>query len=135
MHEWALAEAIVRTVSETAKKERLKQVTEVKIVIGELQQIEKRYLEFALGELKTKNLQKTKFSIEAQRGELKCRNCGHRWVFNQRSLYEDASEAIHFLPEIAHVYIKCPKCGSPDFEVLAGRGVTVQSVAGVTLRR
>ena len=31
MHEWALAEAIISAASETAEKEDLKEVTEVKI--------------------------------------------------------------------------------------------------------
>ena len=43
---------------------------------------------------------------------------------------EDVREAIHFVPEIAHTYIKCPKCGSPDFEVVQGRGVWLESIKG-----
>jgi hydrogenase nickel incorporation protein HypA/HybF len=48
-----------------------------------------------------------------------------------RSLDEEAREAIHFLPEAAHAYIRCPKCGSPDFEILSGRGVWLESVRGL----
>jgi hydrogenase nickel incorporation protein HypA/HybF len=44
---------------------------------------------------------------------------------------KEVSEAIHFVPEMAHVYIKCPSCGSPDFEVVEGRGVWLQSIKGV----
>jgi len=44
---------------------------------------------------------------------------------------EETSEAIHFVPEMAHVYIKCPSCDSPDFEVLEGRGVILASISGV----
>jgi len=51
--------------------------------------------------------------------------------FKKKELNEDASEAIHFIPEIAHTYIKCPKCRSPDFEVLQGRGVWLESIKGV----
>jgi len=32
---------------------------------------------------------------------------------------------------MAHTYIMCPKCGSPDFEILEGRGITMQTVKGV----
>ena len=41
MHEWALAESILTTAIEAAEKEKLKIVTEIRISIGELQQIEK----------------------------------------------------------------------------------------------
>jgi hydrogenase nickel incorporation protein HypA/HybF len=62
---------------------------------------------------------------------MRCRACGHTWVFNKKELDENMVEAIHFVPEIAHVYVKCSKCGSPDFEVLGGRGVWLVSVKGV----
>jgi Zn finger protein HypA/HybF involved in hydrogenase expression len=32
---------------------------------------------------------------------------------------------------MAHVYVKCPSCESPDFEVLEGRGVILASITGV----
>jgi Zn finger protein HypA/HybF involved in hydrogenase expression len=31
---------------------------------------------------------------------------------------------------MAHVYIKCPACGSPDFEVTQGRGVWLATMRG-----
>ena len=43
MHEWALAEAVIKTASEIADKEGLKQVTEVTVKIGELQQVERPF--------------------------------------------------------------------------------------------
>jgi hydrogenase nickel incorporation protein HypA/HybF len=131
MHEWALAEAIITAASEIAEKEGLKEVRLVKIRVGELQQVERDILEFALSQLKTLKLKKAKFKIETEKAKLRCRVCGHSWVFDKESLDEAASEAIHFVPEIAHTYIRCPKCGSPDFEVQEGRGVWLQSVKGV----
>jgi hydrogenase nickel incorporation protein HypA/HybF len=44
---------------------------------------------------------------------------------------ENVQENIHFIPEVAHVYVKCPRCESPDFEVLKGRGVWINKVMGV----
>jgi hydrogenase nickel incorporation protein HypA/HybF len=37
-------------------------------------------------------------------------------------------EAVHFLPEAAHAYLRCPRCGSVDFDVAAGRGVSIVSI-------
>jgi len=130
MHEWALAEAVISAASQIAKKEGLKEVTEVKIKVGELQQIEVDILEFALSQLKTTQFKNTKFNIETTRAKLTCRVCGHKWFFSKEKLDEKTAEAIHFVPEIAHTYIKCPKCGSPDFEILQGRGVWLESIKG-----
>jgi hydrogenase nickel incorporation protein HypA/HybF len=131
MHEWALAEAVISTVSQIAEKEGLKEVTEVQIRIGELQQIELDIIEFSLSQLKTPILRNAEFNIETVKAELKCRNCGNRWTFNKEKLDTETAEAIHFVPEIAHTYIKCPKCSSPDFEILFGRGLWVESIKGV----
>jgi hydrogenase nickel incorporation protein HypA/HybF len=131
MHEWALAEAIINAASEIAEKEGLKEITEVRISVGELQQIERNILRFALTHLRTDKFGKTKFRIETEKAQLKCRACGTTWIFSRKKLDENASEAIHFVPEIAHTYISCPKCSSPDFEILEGRGILLQSVRGV----
>jgi len=131
MHEWALAEAVIAAASEIAEKEGLREVTEVKIKVGELQQIELDILEFALSQLKPAKFKNAKFSIETAKAELKCRVCGYEWIFKKEKLDENTAEAIHFVPEIAHTYIKCPKCGSPDFEILSGRGVWLETIKGV----
>jgi len=131
MHEWALAEAVISTVSQIAEKECLKEVAEVEIKVGELQQIELDILEFALSQLKTLKLKNVKFHIKTVKAELKCRVCGQKWIFRKEKIDEEIAEAIHFVPEIAHTYIKCPKCGSPDFEILKGRGIWLESVRGL----
>lgn len=131
MHEWALAEAIISSAAQIAQKEGLKEVREVKIKVGELQQVKLDILEFALSELKTIKFKTAKFIIEVVKAELKCRVCGRQWAFSKSKLDMDSSEAIHFVPETIHAYIKCPNCGSPDFEVLRGRGIWLESIKGV----
>jgi hydrogenase nickel incorporation protein HypA/HybF len=46
------------------------------------------------------------------------------------NLDDEVSESIHFIPEVAHSYLKCPKCGSSDFEFMKGRGVWLASIKG-----
>ena len=139
MHEWALAEAVISTVVETSKKEKIKEIAEVKIKIGELQQIDEEIFRFALGEIikemvrdQDSSLENMKIKIEEEPSFLKCRVCGHEWSFISQSkkLSEDESESIHFIPEAAYVYIRCPKCKSPDFEITKGRGVWIDSIRG-----
>lgn len=131
MHEWALAEALISTASQIAEREGMREITEVKIKVGELQQVELDILDFALSQLKTAKFAKTRFDIEIVRARLKCRVCGYQWLFSKECLDGKVAEAIHFVPEIAHTYIRCPKCGSPDFEVTQGRGVWLESIRGV----
>ncbi len=131
MHEWALAEAIISSAINIAEKEGLLEVKEVKIKVGELQQVEVDILEFALSELKTGKLKNARFVIETVKAKLHCRMCGHMWVFSQNRLDGALREAVHFVPETVHSYIRCPKCGSPDFEILEGRGVLLESIKGI----
>jgi hydrogenase nickel incorporation protein HypA/HybF len=133
MHEWALAEGVIQAASGVAEEQGLKSITEIIVQIGELQQIEHNILQFALEQLRTPLMKNAKFILETIPGRLKCRICGEEWKFNPRGVAEDESEAIHFIPEVAHVYISCPSCDSPDFQVLEGRGVLLASIKGVKL--
>jgi len=135
MHEWALAESIITAAVEAAEKEKLEEITEIIIQIGELQQIEQDIFDFALKEImKTQgaNLKNTKIKIETEKSMLKCNNCEHEWSFSdvKKKLSEDEAEAVHFVPEVAFVHTRCPKCGSPDFEITCGRGVSIKSIKG-----
>lgn len=130
MHEWALAEAILKSANELAEKECVREVTEVTIRVGELQQVEPPILRFALSEMRPPIFKNAKFHILKAKSTLKCRVCGTAWQFNLRKLDKATAEAIHFVPEVAHTYMKCPKCGSPDFEIASGRGVWLESVKG-----
>ncbi len=130
MHEWALAEGVVKTADKFAEDQGMEEVTEVKIMIGELQQIEHEIIEFALDQMRTPRMKKAKFVIETVPAGFKCRKCSHEWKLETAKLDEETGEAIHFVPEMAHVYLKCPNCGSPDFEVTEGRGVWLASIKG-----
>jgi hydrogenase nickel incorporation protein HypA/HybF len=130
MHEWALAEAILASAKQVAEQEKLKEVTEVTIKVGELQQIEPPILRFALTQLKPELFKKTKFHILKAKSTLKCRVCATTWQFSLKKLDKATAEAIHFVPEASHSFIKCPKCGSPDFEIVTGRGVWIEDIKG-----
>jgi len=132
MHEWALAEAVISTISRLAESEGLREIKEVKLKIGELQQIELEVFKFALTQLRDSSLlRNAKFNIEVVNAEIKCRNCGFRWSLEKEKINGDVAEAIHFVPEVIHAFIRCPKCGSPDFEIIGGRGVWIEDLKGV----
>jgi hydrogenase nickel incorporation protein HypA/HybF len=131
MHEWALAEAVMTAASKIAAKEKLKDIKEVIVKIGELQQVDKDILIFAFNQLKKGLFRNTKFHIQKAKTKLKCRVCRTCWYFEKQNYDENTVESIHFVPEVAHAYIKCPKCKSPDFEIIEGRGIWLEEIKGV----
>ncbi len=135
MHEWALAEAVLAAASEAAEKEGLKRVSDVRLKVGELQGIDVEILGFALQQLRKDRFKNAEFNVETVKARLKCRACGYAWFFDKANVDEGTAEAIHFVPEVAHAYVKCPKCGSPDFEVTEGRGVWLDSIKGECMRK
>ena len=135
MHEWALAESVLTAALEAANKEKLKKITEINIAIGELQQIEEDIFDFALSQIikeQDKKLKNVKIKITTEKSTLKCKNCENTWSFDdmKKNLSKDESESIHFIPEVAFVHARCPRCGSPEFEIITGRGVSITSIKG-----
>jgi hydrogenase nickel incorporation protein HypA/HybF len=134
LHEWALAESVVNTVLKYKEEKNLSKVNKVFIKVGKLQQIELDILSSALEDIsKMKNIE-GKFIVEEENVFFKCRICGRDWDFQEgvKGLNEGESEYVHFIPEVIRVYSKCPECGSPDFEVLKGRGVWIDYIEGET---
>ncbi|MBN1869780.1 MAG: hydrogenase nickel incorporation protein HypA [Candidatus Omnitrophica bacterium] len=134
MHEWALAEAVVLTAEKVAKEQGLGAIQGITIKLGQLQQIEKNILKFAIREIiqhQRSLFKKAKIRFQNEKAVFKCRNCGRKWNFaNAGKLNFKESEAIHFVPEVAHVFMSCPQCKSPDFEIIKGRGIWVDSIVG-----
>lgn len=136
MHEWALAESVIKSSIAAAEKENIKKITEINVLLGELQQIADDIFKFALDELvetyKDK-FQDVTINIETEKTILQCKQCDHSWEFQEMKdkLSADEAESIHFIPEVAFVHTRCPQCGSPDFKILKGRGVSIASMKGV----
>ena len=136
MHEWALAESILVASVNEAKKEKLKKILKINVLLGELQQINKDIFKQALDDLlktyENSLLKDRKINIDIEKTEMKCKNCENIWKFSdmKKGLNDDESEAIHFIPEVAFVHSRCPKCNSPDFEIIKGRGVSITKIKG-----
>jgi len=136
MHEWALAESVIKSSISAAEKEKLKKITEINVRLGALQQIANDIFKFALDELVETYKEKFKdvtINIETEDTVLQCTQCEHSWHFKDMkdTLNNDEAEAIHFIPEVAFVHTRCPKCHSPDFRIKKGRGVSVSSIKGI----
>lgn len=132
MHEWALAESVIKTAVEHAAAERLKKLKETGISFGELQAIDKDIFIFALEELRAQYpaAVNCRFKIITQPAAFVCKACAHKFSLKALKKTSDEAEFIHFVPEMAHTFLKCPKCKSPDFEIAAGRGVNITYIKG-----
>ena len=135
MHEFALAEGVIATALEAAEKGGIRRIRRIVVTIGELQQIEKELFAQILDEMMPEayeQLNGVEIELREETAEFQCRVCGERFDFSgaKGELDEEEAEAIHFIPELAHTYLSCPKCGSPDFEVVKGRGVWIEAVEG-----
>jgi len=142
MHEWALAEGVIETALRVAEERGIDRVRAVRVRMGRLQQIDPDIFAFALGELvkgQPPRIRDAAFEFEHEPAAFECRRCGTKWTLDAapefsgeapEALDEEEKEAIHFVPELAHVYLRCPSCGSPDFQVAAGRGVWLAAVEG-----
>jgi hydrogenase nickel incorporation protein HypA/HybF len=140
MHEWALAEAVLESVLGQLKREADERgyggrsaeatplrVSKVTLLFGELQSIDSEIFFEGLKNLaESYPFEADIFEIETEKALFRCRSCGTAWPLD--SVEEEAGEAIHFVPEMAHVFLRCPSCGSPDFILAAGRGVTIKSI-------
>jgi len=134
MHEWALAESILVAAIEAAEKQKMKKISEIEISIGELQQIAMDAFNLALDELvkDQDDLKDVKINITTEKSTLVCNSCGNEWSFSdmKKKINDDEGESIHFIPEVAFVHSRCPKCSSPDFQISKGRGVSITSIKG-----
>ena len=129
VHEWALAEAVIKYVKSIAQNYNSNRIRKLTIKLGVLQSVDEEVLRFSINELaKINDLIVEGLVFEREDVKLKCRVCGFEWSFNINELDEEAREAVHFVPEVIHSYVKCPKCGSRDFEIVSGRGVYVKEV-------
>jgi hydrogenase nickel incorporation protein HypA/HybF len=130
MHEWALAEAVIATVERLRAEQGGRAVLAVRLRIGELQSVDREAFRTGLEvSLEGRPYGPEVFQLLTEPASFRCRACARQWSLGERSdLGPEEREAIHFLPESAHAYMRCPGCGSPDFELTAGRGVAIESV-------
>lgn len=135
MHEWALAEAVVAAVARVVHENGGLPVRAVRVLFGELQAVDPQAfragLESCLLESRPGDAPLTAdlFHIETEKASFACHRCGREWLLESMSgLGEEEREAIHFLPETAHAVLRCPGCGSPDFRLAKGRGVSIRSI-------
>ncbi len=130
MHEWALAEAVAETLRKEIQKRPGSKLASVSLLLGELQSMDVTVFRAGLSEfLEDLPISEDKVRITYEKASFFCNSCDARWELESSPLvHEEEKEAIHFLPEAAHAFVKCPCCGSCDFRIERGRGVVIQAI-------
>jgi hydrogenase nickel incorporation protein HypA/HybF len=131
MHEWALAEAVIEATASALIGHSPSSLRSVTVLIGELQAVDREIFQFALSQMvKEQPFAAAEFIVEKEPAFFQCGRCGHGWSLDRmRSIDAGTREAIHFLPESAHAFLRCPACGSPDYRIQKGRGVSIASIS------
>lgn len=135
MHELALADSVVKAALSAADDAGITRITRIVVKVGELQQIERDLFEFSLTEVipsQDARLNGVEFEIAGERVRFRCRVCETEYGRDDVGIdgEGDQGEAIHFIPELSHAFARCPACGSPDFDIKAGRGITLERIEG-----
>ena len=135
MHELALADSVVKAALSAADGAGMNQISRIVVKVGELQQIERELFEFSLTTVlpaQDDRLANVVFDVADEPVLFACRACGAKYGRAEANIDSegDEGEAIHLIPELSHAFARCPSCGSPDFDIVAGRGITLERVEG-----
>jgi hydrogenase nickel incorporation protein HypA/HybF len=135
MHELALADAVVKAAVRAADDAGIRRIDRIEIAVGELQQIEPDLFTYSLTSVlgtADPRVAGVVFDVRTVNVAFGCRACGTGFGRSELEAVGDetALEAMHLVPELAHAYVRCPACGSPDFEITEGRGVVLERIEG-----
>lgn len=141
MHEWSLADAVVRSLLNFISSEGLGFLEQVEVTVGEVLELDKGIFEEAFNELsKGTPLEGTKLVLKEERALFRCNSCGAEWNFDtaDKMLSEELGvleepdgvkeSPLHFLPDLATSLLRCPDCGSRDFELVRGKDLRISKV-------
>ncbi|MDZ4171820.1 MAG: hydrogenase maturation nickel metallochaperone HypA [Methanobacteriaceae archaeon] len=117
MHELSMADAIVKTVIESAEKNDAIEVLEVTVELGQMTMLNPEQIKFMLDVLSEDTiLEGAKFHMEEIPIEIKCESC----EFEGKIEFE----GIDYYSPI----VKCPKCEGREITITSGRECNVKNI-------
>ncbi len=112
MHEWTIADNLVRLAGEAARREGLAEVSSVYVRVGVLRQVIPETLKTAFSRLAGEtDLAGAELKVEEVPLAVKCRGCGSR----------KAGDDLAFT---------CGDCGGTDLEIVSGDELMPDSMEG-----
>ncbi len=112
MHEFSIADEIVKNVLETANKNRGKKIVSILLEIGELTHLNGEQLSFWIRELFRDSVAEgAKVKIKTMKARIQCKDCGYKGRMGPDQ--EDSFR--HLIPA------SCPRCNSFRIKIEKGR--------------
>lgn len=113
MHEGAIVHSLLESAKEIREKEKLKEITKVKIVIGNFHQIVQEVMLTNFDFMKTEyeGFENAILSMKEIDVRVKCLNCQHEFVINEP-------------------IFMCPNCDSFDTELISGKELYIETIEG-----
>ncbi|GEM_PF-218297 len=145
MHEWSVTQSIVEALLRFAEENGLRNITRVVIEVNQLSQLENDIIKEAFQILTRGTIaEDAELVIDEAPVSFVCRNCGYRWGLEDvlREINDAAKThgivdeegtvdpPLHYLPMLVYSFVKCPRCGSRDFEIENPYSVRIKNVEG-----
>ncbi len=112
MHEFSIADEIVKNVLDTAKKNRGKKVVSVLLEVGELTHLNGEQLGFWIKELfKDSVAEGAEVKIKTIKARIQCKDCGYKGGMR----FDQEDSFRHLIPS------SCPRCSSFQIKIAKGR--------------
>ena len=112
MHELSLISNIISIITDTAREHNLSKVTRIRLVIGEMRQVEPEALQWAFHAAAAGSVcENAELAIEWRKVKIKCHKCSKE-------------------SELDEYICRCPRCGDSDVEITNGREFTVSGLEG-----
>jgi len=107
-----------------AKENNVKKILEINIEVGQLTFLNPDQLKFALKALSEDTIaQDAKIRIEIIQPEIRCNSC----KYTGKISYEGPES--HTIYPI--IFLKCPKCGSTDVEIIRGKECNIKNIKAI----
>lgn len=121
MHEFSLAQNVIETAIDVAKKHHAKQIKQIALKFGQFALVVEDQFRFCFDVLKKDNIltKDTNLSIEWIDGELECKKCDFCG-----SSKPDPNDVNALMP-----LFRCPKCGSFDTNIISGTETFIENIS------
>jgi len=118
VHEYSLADGIIKTVISVAEENKATKVSKVTVEYGLFSLVEAPQLDFCLGLIAEGTILKdAEFVLERNNGKIKCDECGYEG--EPKIADDDMLQLMMF---------SCPKCDSSRTTILDGRQIIISSI-------
>ncbi|MFX1295707.1 MAG: hydrogenase maturation nickel metallochaperone HypA [Promethearchaeota archaeon] len=122
MHEFATAQNIVRTVSQAAMMNKAKEITEIRLELGEFTFVNPEQLRFVF-EIAAKDslAEGADLIITKIPGKIRCMKCGYIGGLKYTGPEIHSYTAAQFVMD-------CPQCKSKETEIAGGRELRIKDI-------